>query len=571
MTLRTKLCWSFLACILIVFLPILAITETQLRPASEKQTLQQTSQLVNAKAAEVGSWLNQRISEIRIIHEFPGTQSLDFDQLRPYLSSLNEVLRQQYGNPEEAFAVGGVDGQGWINDKLTIDVHQRPYFIEAMATEQEYVISKPVISKSDAKPIFLICYPIRNENKEKIGFINGSVNLDKFTDILSSVSIYDGFSWIMNREGLAYTAAPEVFDEIQLTEEDLQALASQAEIAGYLKLDSDRSDTIFYASVPYAPGWLYCVQVSDAKLFSSFDQVVGMMVGFAFFLLICAALLAWRLSNSITAPLKRLEQSVLAVANGNLNTVFCNSGSDEIVRLGRSFNEMVAQLRQLINQVVSVQQQKRKAELRALQAQINPHFLYNTLDTIQWKALEHDAGEVSDMIWQLSQMFRIALNDGRELIPVADEIRHVESYLTLQKMRLLDHFAYTLSVEPGCSEILIPKLILQPLVENSLVHGLDRKRKDGQIAIEIRRQGELILLSVQDNGKGLDPQSLQRLTQELASHQESDHYGLYNINERLYLTYRDQYRLTLESPSGKGFRITLAFPAEEENTCFASL
>ncbi|MFQ8583011.1 MAG: sensor histidine kinase [Holdemania massiliensis] len=150
-----------------------------------------------------------------------------------------------------------------------------------------------------------------------------------------------------------------------------------------------------------------------------------MMIGFAFFLLICAALLAWRLSNSITAPLKRLEQSVLAVANGNLNTVFHNSGSDEIVRLGRSFNEMVTQLRQLINQVVSVQQQKRKAELRALQAQINPHFLYNTLDTIQWKALEHDAGEVSDMIWQLSQMF-LALNDGRELIPVADEIRHVE-------------------------------------------------------------------------------------------------------------------------------------------------
>ena len=251
--------------------------------------------------------------------------------------------------------------------------------------------------------------------------------------------------------------------------------------------------------------------------------------------------------------------------------MFRNSGSDEIVRLGRSFNEMVTQLRQLINQVVSVQQQKRKAELRALQAQINPHFLYNTLDTIQWKALEHDAGEVSDMIWQLSQMFRIALNDGRELIPVADEIRHVESYLTLQKMRLPDQFAYTLNVEPGCSEILIPKLILQPLVENCLVHGLDRKRKDGQIAIEIRRQGELIVLSVQDNGKGLDPQRLQRLMQELASHQESDHYGLYNINERLYLTYRDQYRLTLESPLGKGFRITLTFPAEEENTCFASL
>ena len=168
-------------------------------------------------------------------------------------------------------------------------------------------------------------------------------------------------------------------------------------------------------------------------------------------------------------------------------------------------------------------------------------------------------------------MFRIALNDGRELIPVVDEIRHVESYLTLQKMRLPDQFAYTLNVEPGCSEILIPKLILQPLVENCLVHGLDRKRKDGQIAIEIRRQGELIVLSVQDNGKGLDPQRLQRLMQELASHQESDHYGLYNINERLYLTYRDQYRLTLESPLGKGFRITLTFPAEEENTCFASL
>ena len=564
MRLQNKLILSFLICILVVFIPAVTIAETRLRPASEQQILIQTEQLVTSKAAEVGSWLNQRISEIRIIHNYPGISTLDYDRIKPYLTSLNEIVRQQYGNPEEAFAIGGTDGQGWINDTLTIDVHQRPYFIEAMNTEKEYVISNPVISKSDDKPIFLICYPVRNENHETVGFINGSINLTKFTDILSSASLYDGFSWIMNKNGRTYTSEDQVFTEKGLSENELQEIIANAGTSGYLKLSGSPDETIFYAEVPYAEDWLYCVQIRDANLFSSFDSMMRMLVKFALFLLALSAGLAVWLSRSITAPIEKLKSSMQDVSEGNLNTVYQSNSNDEIAMLGSSFNTMICRLKELIGQVIHVQQQRRRAEIRALQAQINPHFLYNTLDTIQWKALEYNATEVSDMIYQLAKMFRISVSDGREFIPVMAEIQHVESYLKLQKMRLQDFFHYEIDVQPETEEMLIPKLILQPLVENSLTHGLDRKKKDGLITIRVTSEQDRIILSVQDNGIGISAGHMEQLLDDLKNHKESDHYGLYNIHERLYLTYRDRYELKMESPEGKGLKITLSFPVEEE-------
>ena len=568
MRLQNKLILSFLICILAVFIPMLTIAEVRLRPSSEQQILDQTQQLVVSKAAEVGSWLNQRISELRIIHNYPGISTLDYDKIKPYLTSLNEIVRQQYGNPDEAFAIGGTDGQGWINDTLTIDVHQRPYFIEAMKTDREYVISNPVISKSDDKPIFLICYPIRNENNETVGFINGSINRNKFTDILSSACIYDGFSWIMNRNGKTYTSSEGVFDEIGLTEQDRQLILDQTDSSGYLQLPNNRQETIFYAEVPYAPDWLYCVHILNSNLFSSFNQLMKMLIRFTLFLLAFSIALALWLSHSITAPIERLNSSMQAVSEGNLKVVYHNSGNDEIAMLGHSFNTMVGRIRELIEQVIHAQTQRRKAEIRALQAQINPHFLYNTLDTIQWKALEYNATEVSDMIYQLASMFRISVSDGREFIPVLAEIQHVESYLKLQKMRLQDCFSYEINIQAGTEDLMIPKLILQPLVENSLTHGLDRKKKDGMIRIRVFLEENRISLSVQDNGIGIPEGQMNRLLDDLKNHKESDHYGLYNIHERLYLTYRDHYSLKMESPEGKGLKITLSFPVEEEEkTC----
>lgn len=564
MSLRTKISLSFLACILIVFLPILVITETQLRPVSERQILRQTQQLASAKAAEVGSWLNQRISEIRILHEFPGTQQLDFDQLRPVLSALNEQLRQQYGNPEETLAVGGLDGRGWISDTLTIDVRDRPYFQKLMSTDAEYVISNPVISKSDDKPIFLICYPIRNPLGEKIGFINGSVNLDRFTGILDSFSIYDGFSWIMNRQGIPYTASEDAFETCELTESDLIQIVDSAELSGWMKLENQPGKTIFYAAVPYAPDWLYCIQVSDSQLFASFDQVVDLLYDFCLFLLCVAAVLAIVLSRSITAPIRRLEQAVHEVASGNLSAVVVNPHQDEIGRLGGSFNTMVGEIRRLMQRQTQVQRQQRQAELRALQAQVNPHFLYNTLDTIQWKALEYNAVEVADMIFQLSQMFRLALNDGRELISVAEELQHTESYLKLQKIRLEDLFSAEIDCPDEARELLIPKLILQPLVENALVHGIDRQRRDGRIDIRVRLIGDQIEFTISDNGCGMSEDRLREMLAELQRHESSDHYGLYNVNERLVLSFRDQYYLSITNLSPHGLSVSLRFPFTRE-------
>ncbi len=171
MSLRLKIIIVFTLCIILTFSPLLFILQTHVKENNMKQVESQTLQLIDSKATEIGSWLNQRISEIRIIHEYPPSKTLDFKNLKPYLTNLNIILGKQYGNPNETFAIGGLQGQGWINDEITIDVSERDYFCKAIHHDVEYVISNPVISKSDNIPIFIICYPIVNDNGEKLDLL----------------------------------------------------------------------------------------------------------------------------------------------------------------------------------------------------------------------------------------------------------------------------------------------------------------------------------------------------------------------------------------------------------------
>lgn len=170
MSLRLKFIIVFVLCIILTFSPLLFILETKVKTLNMEQLEHQTLQLIDSKSTEIGSWLNQRISEIRIIHEYVSTKEFNLTDSRPYLTRLNKVLSKQYGNLNETFAIGALDGYGWINDNITIHVSNRDYFNKVISSDVEYVISKPLVSKSDNKPIFIICSPIVNNENEKIGF-----------------------------------------------------------------------------------------------------------------------------------------------------------------------------------------------------------------------------------------------------------------------------------------------------------------------------------------------------------------------------------------------------------------
>ncbi|MEW8972738.1 MAG: sensor histidine kinase [Tissierellaceae bacterium] len=568
MSLRSKIITAFTLCIILTFTPILFILQTHVKDSNMKQLESQTLQLISSKSTEIGSWLNQRISEIRIIHEYPPSKNLDFKYLKPYLTNLNIVLRNQYGNPNETFAIGGLQGHGWINDEITIDVSQRDYFFKAINEDVEYVISNPVISKSDNTHAFIICYPITDENGKKIGFINGAVNLELLSKIAEEINIYDGFSWIMNKNADTYSILKEDLIEKYISADGLAKIidGSLEKNSGTIETKNiaNKDTTVFFSSIPYTENWILCTMVENHKIHAQTNSIINLVLTFGMILLGISILLAILVSGSIVKPIHRLKENMIQVSKGNLNSYYVIKNKDEISILGNVFNNMLDDLKKSIDEVYRVQNQKRSAELRALQSQINPHFLYNTLDTIQWKSLDYNAFEVADMINALSKFFRISLSDGREFITIADEIEHVRNYLKIQEVRYHDKMDYTINVDNDIDQYLVPKMIIQPLVENSIYHGLKPRRERGNIIVNINLLKPYISIEVIDTGIGMDTDKLKSIQENLINSYESEYYGLYNVNERLKLSFKDKYRLIIKSEKDKGTKITILIPIISE-------
>lgn len=561
LSIRSKITIAFILCIILTFTPLLYFLETKAKSVNMEQMEHQTLLLVDSKSNEIGSWLLQRISEIRIIEEFAVKEDFQPKNIKPYLSNLNRSVSSQYGNLNETFAIGSVDGQGWVNNKITIDIFGRDYFNKVMSSDMEYIISNPIISKSDDKPIFVICYPLVNDKNEKVGFINGAVSLDKLSEVTRSINVYNGFSWIMNKNMDIYTIPQKNLETDYVSDTILQDVIDHSTISNsgtvYVKNAAGKPSTLFYSSVPYTQDWLLCTLIENSQIHAGTNALISMLTKAGVLLLAVAITLAIALSSTIVKPIYRLKSHMVEVSKGNLDSVFESKNNDEISILGKVFNQMMADIKNLISKVYDAEKQKRTFELRALQSQINPHFLYNTLDTIQWKALEYKAFDLADMIHSLSTFFRLSLNDGKELISIAEELDHVKSYLDIQSVRYKDTVKFEIQADKEASHCLIPKMTLQPLVENSIYHGLKLKKNKGKITIKALIENDSVTLSVEDDGIGMTLSTLSTLRENLDKSLKSDHYGLFNVNERLKLTFNDRYSIYIESMWQKYTKVTL--------------
>jgi len=229
---------------------------------------------------------------------------------------------------------------------------------------------------------------------------------------------------------------------------------------------------------------------------------------------------------------------------------------------------MISRVRQLLDEKIEEQQQLKKAEFKTLQAQINPHFLYNTLDTIIWKTEANQKGEVIELVQALSSIFRITLSKGQDWITIHDEVEHVRSYLCIQGMRYRDILTYSLDVDDDILSHTILKLMLQPLVENALYHGIKNKRGGGTITVRGHRLDEKrVLFEVEDNGIGIPPNELARLRANLADSSRRDDigehgFGIYNVHQRIKLYYGKQFGLSIESELQRGTTVSLVIPLE---------
>ena len=344
--------------------------------------------------------------------------------------------------------------------------------------------------------------------------------------------------------------------------------------SGTFTADTEGGTLLFMYQSSTFTGWRTVGVFPTRDSISEVRQIQFYVVSFVFVVCLFGLSASSWFSRSIAQPIFRLMSYMRRAETGNLRPGRWSDRADEIGMLGNSYNRMLVQIRQLISLNELRERQKRDAEMRSLQEHIKPHFLYNTLDTIHWMARKEGAEDVSGMVGALSRLFRIGLSKGQDYIPLHSEIEHMTSYMQIQQTRYRDRLQYTLNIPDELRHLFVLKLLLQPLIENAIYHGIKGRRGPGHIRVEARLEHNRLLLTVQDNGAGMSNERLAEMQQlleaPLASLEASSpgmtgkSYGMLNVQARLRLSFGDEYGIVLESQEGEGTSVTIIHPLMRE-------
>ena len=394
------------------------------------------------------------------------------------------------------------------------------------------------------------------ETGEVLGVILLDIRHDIIQSSINGVTIGEkGFVFVMDQEdnivytpvnGIVYRVNPKWVKAMEPMSVQIQG--------GSYQIRSELS--------PYT-GWRTVGVFSMDEVMSSVNTIVYILFTCVIISLVLVVIVSFKFSRTLTNPIFKLKRLMKQAESGDLTVRFNFEHNDEIGELGQSFNHMIARIDQLIQMVYVEQENKRTAEMKSLQEQIKPHFLYNTLDTISWMARDYDAEDIVRLVDALTNMFRIGLSHGKDIITVKEEITHVSNYLYIQKIRYKDKLNYVIHVDESLYAIEVPKLILQPLVENAIYHGVKAKRGGGTITITGVPEGENLVFTVQDNGAGMPQEKVEELNRRMSERSvldEQKSFGLFYIRERIQLCYGTGYGVHVESALGEGTRVTITLP-----------
>jgi two-component system, sensor histidine kinase YesM len=306
--------------------------------------------------------------------------------------------------------------------------------------------------------------------------------------------------------------------------------------------------------------WILVSVIPYEEILSSSITIRNQMLLLMLLLITLAYVFAYYISGSNTKRISRLIKKMRKAQEGDLELISVTPGSDEIGELMKNFNFMIQKIKILIEDQYKSGQEIKSAELKALQAQINPHFLYNTLDLINWTAIKYNVPEISSMVKSLSRFYKLSLSKGRDVVPISDELEHVKLYVDIQNRRFENKIHLQIKIDDSILDCSVLKIILQPIVENSILHGiLEREDKSGNITIIGRLEQDTVIMSVCDDGVGMDEETIIDI---LNSKSEENHgYGVWNINNRLKLYYGEEYGLIFKSETGKGTEAEIRIPA----------
>ncbi len=399
-----------------------------------------------------------------------------------------------------------------------------------------------------------------------LGVLLVDLKFDGIKDLCQSmVTGRKGYNFIVDDQGVYVFHPTQQLVYSGVKDEPLDEILDSIQSGGdntfsdgerYYFINNSETTGWHVVSVLYADDiitdWRY-VQISFAAIGLIMFLVVGLVTN--------------RITRSITSPVKKLQMIMKSVDEGEFHLVGEIHATDEIKELAHDYDIMVTRIRELMHENVKEQELKRKSDLKALQAQISPHFLYNTLDSIIWMAEMKQHREVVLMTSALSKLMRISISKGREIIPIKDEIAHVESYLTIEEMRYRGKYDSEILIDPELYDEMTLKITLQPLVENAIYHGIKESDHKGLIQIIGTREDDTIVLKVIDNGKGIPPDKVKLLNSSYTVVEDDQPWvklrgmGVRNVHERIQLYFGEEYGLHCESVLGVGTTITVRIPA----------
>ena len=309
------------------------------------------------------------------------------------------------------------------------------------------------------------------------------------------------------------------------------------------------------------------VSYVDEMITSKVDVMVSILLSILAIVLFATLLSGWLISRQFTKPAKKLAKAMEMFENETEHfTSEQIGGTKEVTTLSKSFNHMVITIQHLMERIRKEEIALRKTELKALQAQINPHFLYNTLDSIAWLCEDGRNQEAEEMVGALARLFRISISRGHELISIEKEIQHTESYLKIVNFRYKDQFTYSINIDEECLPYYCNKITLQPIIENAIYHGVNRMIDKGEIEIRIEADEDDIVLAVKDNGVGMNKEQCEEIlhNEPRSKNRTGVGIGIKNVNDRIKIYFGDEYGITIDSALDEGTTVTMRIPKLSE-------
>lgn len=571
--LRFVIAASFTMIAVIGMLAIGVIFYSTYTNTSKQQTVEDNMQLVNQLELNLTNYLRNmmRISDAMYYNVIKDTDFSE-DTIDCEMALLYEV------NRDHLVSIACFDNQGKLiaatpvnTLKEQVDVTKQSWFVEAVKKPENLHFSSSHVQNifvdSNDRYYWVISLSrgveLTRDGVSFAGILVVDMNFSGIEHLFTKVNSGDmGYMYLMDQEGEIIYHPQQNLIYSELSEEN-NKVAIQYEDGIHTEKFNNQERTVVVKTVGYT-GWKIVSVIPEDNIYQNWNRINMVWLTVLAIGILIMIFANQYLSMKITRPIRRLEKSVKQLELQCPEKIYVG-GSEEIQHLGQTIRSMVEQMRKLMDDVVREQEEKRKNELEALQSQINPHFLYNTLDSIIWMVESERYEEAVDMVTALANLFRISLSQGKTIITIKDEFQHARNYSNIQKVRFKNKFQVEFILDEKLEKFLTIKLIIQPLLENAIYYGVEAMDGDGEILVMGYEKDGDIYIDVVDNGIGMPPEQVEHLlTDGNYERKRGSGIGLRNVDQRIKLYFGNDYGLSIKSEPDVGTKVTIHLPMKLE-------